>query len=147
MRPRSTSCQLKITRAYAPHLWKVVLTGGVIFAVVFYGGIVLAVTRAFTGRSFVTIAFLLAVIFLMGAMKSHFRLRAVSQIIPDRRLLSWRTTLGHLTLWPLASLLYSCNALAAAFSRRITWRGITYELKSPDETVIIRRESGADFRV
>ena len=32
------------------------------------------------------------------------------------------------------------NALAALFSRRIEWRGITYELKSPHETVIIERK-------
>jgi len=49
------------------------------------------------------------------------------------------TTLAQVTLWPLASLLYLYDALAAAFSRRIEWRGITYELKSPTETVIIPR--------
>jgi ceramide glucosyltransferase len=48
--------------------------------------------------------------------------------------------LAHLMLWPLASVLYLFNALAAAVSRRITWRGITYELKSPTETVILSRE-------
>jgi hypothetical protein len=31
--------------------------------------------------------------------------------------------------------------MAAAFSRRIKWRGITYELKSATEAVIISRES------
>jgi hypothetical protein len=30
--------------------------------------------------------------------------------------------------------------VAAGFSRRIKWRGITYELKSPTEAVIISRE-------
>ena len=68
------------------------------------------------------------------------RLRAVAQVIPDRRLRSFGTTLAQLTLWPLASVLYLYNALAAAVSRRITWRGITYELKSPNETVILSRE-------
>jgi hypothetical protein len=43
-----------------------------------------------------------------------------------------------MTLWPLGSALYLYNTLAAAMSRRISWRGITYELKSPGETVIIR---------
>jgi hypothetical protein len=47
---------------------------------------------------------------------------------------------GHLLLWPFASALYLYNALAAAFSRRIKWRGITYELKSASEAVIISRE-------
>jgi hypothetical protein len=74
-------------------------------------------------------------------MKSHLRLRAVSQVIPDSRMRSVGTTLAHLIFWPLASLLYLYNAVAAAVSRRITWRGITYELKSPTETVILSRDS------
>jgi hypothetical protein len=48
--------------------------------------------------------------------------------------------LAQVTLWPLASVLYLYNGLAAAVSRRITWRGITYELKSPTETVILSRK-------
>ena len=52
-----------------------------------------------------------------------------------------RDLLAHIFLWPVASLLYLYNAVVAGFSRRIKWRGITYELKSPREAVIISRES------
>ena len=134
-----TTRQLKITRAYAAHLWKAVLFGSLFFAIVFFGGIALVVTRASLGLSFATPLGFLLVIFMLGAIKSYLRLRAVRLVILDRRLRPLGTTLAHLTIWPLASLLYLCNALAAAFSRRIKWRGITYELKSPTETVIIRR--------
>jgi hypothetical protein len=44
-------------------------------------------------------------------------------------------------MWPLASALYLYNTVAAAISRRITWRGIVYELKSPNETVIVSRKT------
>ncbi len=134
-----TTRQLRITRAYAPHLWKAVLTGSLLFVLGFFGGIALVVSRALMGLSFATPLILLLVIFALGVMKSYLRLRAVRLVIADRGLHSGTTTLAHLTLWPLASLLFLCNALAA-ISRRITWRGITYELKSPTETVIIRRE-------
>jgi len=133
-----TTRQLKITRAYAAHLWKAVFIGSAIFVMTVVGGIAVIVWRAASGLSFATPLFLLLVIFALGAMKSHFRLRAVSIVISDRRLRSLGTTLAHVTLWPFASLLYLHNALAAAFSRRIEWRGITYELKSSTETVIIR---------
>lgn len=136
-----TTRQLKITRAYAAHLWKGVLLSSVLFVLVFFGGAALVVARALLGLSFATPLVLLLVIFALGSMKSHFRLRAVSQVIPDQRMRSWGTTLAHLMLWPLASVLYLYNALAAAVSRRITWRGITYELKSPTETVILSRKS------
>jgi ceramide glucosyltransferase len=135
-----TTRQLKITRAYAPHLWKTVLTGSLLFGLGFFGGIALVVARAVMGLSFATPLILLLVIFALGVMKSYLRLQAVRLVIADRRLRSFATTLAHLTLWPLASLLFLGNVLAA-ISRRVTWRGITYELKSPTETVIIRRES------
>lgn len=133
--------QLKITRAYAAHLWKGVLTGSVLFVFVFFGGIGFVSIRAMMGLSFATPLVLLLVIFLMGAMKAHLRLTAVRLAISDQRLGSLGTTFAHLFLWPCGSLLYLCNSLAATFSRRITWRGITYELKSASETVIIRGES------
>ncbi len=136
-----TTRQLKITRAYAAHLWKAVLTGSVIFVLVFFGGIALVVSRAMMGLSFATPFILLSVIFTLGAMKSYVRLRAVGLVIADRRLRSFATLLAHLTLWPVASLLFLGNALAAAVSRRITWRGITYELKSQTETVILSHRS------
>jgi len=136
-----TTRQLKITRAYAAHLWRGVLVGSALFVLVFFGGIALVITRALLGLSFVTPLVLLLIIFALGAMKSHLRRRAVSQVITHPRISSFGTTLAHLTLWPLASVLYLYNALAAAFSRRISWRGITYELKSQTETVILSRRS------
>jgi len=136
-----TTRQMKITRAYAAHLWRGVLIGSVLFVFVFFGGLALVMVRAWRGLSFATPLVLLLIILALGSMKSHFRLRAVAAVIPDRRLRSWGTTLAHLTLWPLASALYLYNALVAAVSRRITWRGITYQLKSPNETVILSRKS------
>ena len=132
--------QLKITRAYASHLWRSVLIGSLIFTITFFGGIALVTVRAVLGLSFATPLVLLLLIFAMGAAKSHLRLKAVGLIIAHEAVRRTTTTLAHVFLWPLASLLFLHNALAAAVSRRITWRSITYELKSPTETVILARE-------
>ena len=137
-----TTRQLKITRAHAAHLWKAVLTGSLLFVLAFFGGVALVAARAALGLSVAPPLTLLLVIFMLGAMKSYVRLRAVRLVIGDRGLRAFTTTLAHLTLWPTASLLFLCNAVAAAISRRITWRGISYELKSPTETVILSRRSG-----
>jgi len=77
------------------------------------------------------------VIFALGAIKSFIRFRAVSTVLKT----SNRDLMAHIFLWPFASLLYLYNAILAGFSRRIKWRGITYELKSPGEAVIISRDS------
>lgn len=135
-----TTRQLKITRVYASHLWRSVLLGSALFALTFVGGLLLVAVRAFSGRSFVTPLLLLLLIFAMGAAKSHLRLKAVALIINDEVMRRTATTLAHVFLWPIASLLFLYNALAGAASRRINWRGITYELKSPTETVILARE-------
>ena len=80
----------------------------------------------------------LVIIFTLGAAKSFIRFRAVSRVLPTAA--SHLDLAAHIFLWPFASLLYLYNCIVAGFSRRIAWRGITYELKSPNEAVIISRE-------
>ena len=122
--------QLKITRAYAPHLWWPVLVGSALFCLVFFGGILLVTIRAFLGLPFAIPLMLLVVIFLLGAGKAWVRFQAVAKALPQEGARLRRDLVSQLLLWPLASLLYLYNALAAAFSRSITWRGITYKLDS-----------------
>ena len=135
-----TTRQLKITRVYAPHFWRSVLLGSLLFVIVFFGGMALVVTRAALGLPFIVPLVLLLVIFGLGAAKGLVRLRAVSLVLANYQVSTRQSWLAHLCLWPFTSLLYLYNALVAAFSRRIKWRGITYELKSPTEAVIISRE-------
>jgi ceramide glucosyltransferase len=136
-----TNRQLKITRVYAAHLWQAILLGSSQFVLVFFGGIVLVIARLLLGLPIKVAVVMLAVIFALGAAKSWIRLRAVRIAMRNYDSFRQQGTLAHLCLWPFASALFLCNALAAAVSRRINWRGITYELKSPTEAVIIARES------
>jgi cellulose synthase/poly-beta-1,6-N-acetylglucosamine synthase-like glycosyltransferase len=134
-----TTRQLKITRVYAPRLWRIVLISNFLFVSVFYGGIALTLSRF--GRGWLYYApplALVACLFALGSAKALLRLRAVAHAFaPEQKIWRAPTLAAHLCLWPLASALFLYNASAAALSRRIRWRGITYELKSPSETVII----------
>jgi len=132
--------QLKITRVYASHLWKPVLIGSLLFCAVFFGGFVLLLARVFLRLSYALPLLLLLLIYLLGAAKAYIRLKAVAVLLANYQKQLSRSLPWHLLLWPFASALYLCNALAAGFSRRIKWRGITYELKSATEAVIISRE-------
>jgi len=134
-----TTRQLKITRVYAPHLWRIVLASNFLFVTIFYGGLALALLRIGRGWPETLSLSLVGAIFILGSLKALLRLRAVSLVFGADQRDIWRarTICAHLCLWPLASALFLYNALAAACSRRITWRGISYELKSPTETVII----------
>ena len=82
---------------------------------------------------------LVSVVFLLGVWKAFFRLRAVALALEEQHARIRAGLWAHLLLWPLTAVLFLYNALAAAASRRIVWRGIEYELKSPTETEIIAR--------
>jgi cellulose synthase/poly-beta-1,6-N-acetylglucosamine synthase-like glycosyltransferase len=140
-----TTRQLKITRVYAPQFWKAVLMGSLLFVFGFFGGLALVITRMALGLSWTFPCSLMLVIFLLGAGKAYVRWRAVCLALPALRFELRRGLTAHLLLWPLASALYLYNALGAACSRRINWRGITYELKSPTETVIILLVSSTEI--
>lgn len=135
-----TNRQLKITRVYAPHLWKPVLIGSLLFSAVFFGGFALLIMRAVGQLPYVAALLMLVLIYFLGAAKAYIRLKAVALPLGHYREQLSKSVPAHLLLWPFASLLYLINATTAAFSRRIKWRGITYELKSPTEAVIIREK-------
>lgn len=128
-----TTRQIKITRVYASHLWLPLLLGSALFVIAFFGGIILIGVHPRSSAVYI----FPVIIFTLGAAKSFIRFRAVSTVLRTYR----RDLLAHVLLWPFASVLYLYNAIVAGFSRRIEWRGITYELKSRTEAVIISRDS------
>lgn len=133
-----TTRQIKITRVYASHLWLPLLLGSALFTIAFFGGFILLILEILSIISpTIFVPLVLLVIFTLGATKSFIRFRAVSTVLQT----SLSDLLTHVLLWPFASLLYLYNAIVAGFSQRITWRGITYELKSRSEAVIISRDS------
>jgi cellulose synthase/poly-beta-1,6-N-acetylglucosamine synthase-like glycosyltransferase len=136
-----TTRQMKITRVYAPHLWKIVLASNLLFVLVFFGGLLLAAARAALGLSFEWPLALVCVIFLLGVWKAFFRLRAAALVLEEHHERLRAGLWAQLLLWPLTAALFLYNALAAAASRRIVWRGVRYELKSPTETAIISADS------
>lgn len=138
-----TTRQMKITRVYAPHLWKAVLISGLAFVPTFFGGVALVIARAALGLTYAWPLAFLAVIYLLGVCKAWLRLKAVNLALMSHEGLLRRDAFAQLFLWPLANLLFLYNSLAAALSSSITWRGITYELRSPTETVITGKRPGS----
>jgi len=136
-----TTRQLKITRVYAPHLWKLVLVSNLLFVSVFFGGLALACARAALGLSAAWPLACVAAVFLLGVWKAFFRLRAVALVLEDQHARLRKGLWAHLLLWPATAAIFLYNALAAALSRRILWRGVRYELKSPTETEIIEPDA------
>lgn len=138
-----TTRQMKITRVYAPHLWRAVLISGLLFVAVFYSALALSIAQLAEGVRLPVPLILVVVMFALGAGKAYLRLLALRaawrhdgklEVVPCRP----STIVAHTVLWTLSSILYVYNAVAALVSRRIVWRGIVYNLASPHETIIIK---------
>jgi ceramide glucosyltransferase len=135
-----TTRQLQITRVYAPQFWRAALLGGLLFNSIFFGGLVLLLVRLILGLPVTILLVLLSTIFFLGAAKAYVRWKAVSIPLAGYASELRKSFPAHVLLWPLGAVLFFYNGIVAALSRRIVWRGITYELKSPTEAVIISRE-------
>lgn len=130
-----TTRQIKITRVYATNFWLLSFIGAILFNLTFWAGVILLFYA--TGWHFwLTLAFILATI-ILGIGKAWIRLDAVKLVLTEYQNQLNRQFFWQNTLWLLTPILYFYNGFAALISRRINWRGITYELKSPTETVII----------
>jgi cellulose synthase/poly-beta-1,6-N-acetylglucosamine synthase-like glycosyltransferase len=132
-----TNRQMKITRVYSPHLWMLSFFGSLVFNAVMASALAILVfsprndaTVLFAGLAFIAVA-----LFSIG--KSWTRLRAVELVLAERWPGVRRQWISQNTLWLLSPSIFLINCISAALSRKIVWRGIRYELKSPTETVII----------
>jgi ceramide glucosyltransferase len=136
-----TTRQMKITRVYATHLWKASFIGSFLFNLVFVWGILILIFSSVNQFSF---WFALISLFLISAFsigKSWLRLNAVKLVLKDYKKELDKQFWTQNTLWIFTPALFLYNNIRALFSRRIVWRGIAYELKSPTETVIIKPDA------
>jgi ceramide glucosyltransferase len=128
-----TTRQMKITRVYGPKYWVMSFIGSGLFNALMLTSLLLLV---FSDHFWIPlIVILLVSLFSIG--KSRLRLQAVRLVLKDYERELDRQFWTQNTLWLFAPALFFYNCLAALLSRRILWRGIRYELKSPTETVIL----------
>jgi cellulose synthase/poly-beta-1,6-N-acetylglucosamine synthase-like glycosyltransferase len=130
-----TTRQMKITRVYAPHLWKASFIGSFLFSLIFWTGILLLFF--ISGWHFGVTFLLLSVIFALGAAKAWIRFNAVKLVLKNYAKELNKSFFWQITLWIFSSLLYFYNGFCAWQSNVIRWRGITYRLESPNKTVIL----------
>jgi ceramide glucosyltransferase len=133
-----TTRQVIITRVYNVRLWWTGIISQVLFNGGFFGGLIWAGVNLVSGRPACVMYLLLGLIYFLGSAKGLLRLLAARRMLPQaaRRItgLWW----SYCLLWPLVSLLYLYNFLKSATTRCILWRGVLYEMRSPEETVVIR---------
>jgi ceramide glucosyltransferase len=133
-----TTRQVIITRIYNARLWWTGIISQIFFNLVFFGGLAFAVLKSILDQPPILVLSLLAVIYLLGSAKGVLRLLAAREMLAQAKHEITRLWWIYVFGWILVSLVYLYNFLKSATTRRILWRGVIYDLRSPEETIVIR---------
>ena len=134
-----TNRQTIISKVYHPKLWQRIALAHGIGNIILGLGIVLLAGFLFgivTDKNILLASILMLSIIPMEMTNGLFLLPAVKRMLPDHRERIQKLTWIYCLLAPLASFLALFNTIYSLFTNRITWRGVTYEMKSPTETIV-----------
>jgi ceramide glucosyltransferase len=131
-----TTRQMRITRVYSPSVWRLACFSHGLFNLAFWGALLWLTASLVTGTPNRLLASLLAGVFLFGAVTGAMRAFVAARLLPAVHGIKW---LAYLSLGPIVSLVYLFNVIASARTTRVIWRGISYDMVSPNETVILHR--------
>ncbi|MEW6731805.1 MAG: glycosyltransferase [Acidobacteriota bacterium] len=131
-----TTRQIIITRVYSGGLWKLLLISNLLFNLVFFLGGVFALSELIQGHHCLPLI-LIVIVYLLTVWKGYLRVQAVKLILVNYQKEIVGARWGYYLLAPVVSLIYFYNLIGSIFTNRITWRGITYELRSANKTVIL----------
>jgi ceramide glucosyltransferase len=132
-----TNRQIQITRVYAQETWIFgFVTHALYCLTLLLGGLLtlgdlLATLPAFHLATLTFLPVLLAVI------RSSLRVVAVTEVLPSVRSQIMGQAWVYIILTAFIPFLYLVNFVTSLISRKIRWRGVSYELISPEQTRIL----------
>lgn len=132
-----TTRQMKITRVYMQKLWVLSFVGSGLFCLTIVWALAIVIfSRQNSIDVFIALATLL-IVTAFSVCKSWLRLKAAKLVLTQYKNEVARQTLPQLTLWSISPFVFLLNSIAASFSRRMKWRGTTYEMVSANKTHVI----------
>jgi ceramide glucosyltransferase len=132
-----TNRQIIITRVYSQRLWLQAGAAHLFYSLTMLFGIVLLAAQIVEGVPVLQLAVIVVAPAILAMMRGVLRVLAVTEILPALRqkLLeqSWMVTF----VAALVPFLFSINFFVSGVTRKICWRGVRYELISPQQTKIL----------
>ena len=133
-----TNRQILITRVYSPRRWQMGLILHLSYCVTILFGIFAIFYFIVDGDPWGQLVSLLFAVPLLAAMKGALRAVAIGEAMPE-----WKAKINEwIWVWPVlapvAPFLFSWNFISSLITKRIRWRGIRYELLSPNLTRIVK---------
>jgi ceramide glucosyltransferase len=139
-----TNRQTVIAKVYHPPLWwKIALAHCVGNAILVLGvALLMGYVLGWTAQPLLLVSSLMMLAIIpMEMLNGLVLLPAILKMLPEHRREIARLFPAYCLLAPAASLLALVNTVYSLFTNRITWRGVTYEMRSPTETIVIRNQT------
>jgi len=133
-----TNRQILITRVYAGKLWAPAAVTHLLYCMTLLVGVILILSDLFEQRPVFHIATLTFLPVLLSSIRSSIRLIGVTEALPAGRSQIMGQAWIYILLIVLVPVLYVLNFANSLFTRKIRWRGMAYELISPEQTRIIQ---------
>ena len=134
-----TNRQILITRVYSSKMWAAAFTLHALFCVTILLGLVVTLSNLLAGRPSFNLAALTFLPLLLAAIRSAIRVTVAQEMLPVLKQQIQQQAWIHLVLGVWVPFLYLANFAHSLLSRVIRWRGIRYELISPQQTRILGR--------
>jgi ceramide glucosyltransferase len=132
-----TNRQTIICRVYRPALWWTITLAHAVSNAVALAGVGAVAAAAAGGPAWLWWGAALLVPLAAQMADALLLLPLVARMVPQTAAALRRRRWAYVLLTPLASLLILVNTLHSLLTRRIRWRGVTYRLVSPVETVVV----------
>jgi ceramide glucosyltransferase len=133
-----TNRQILITRVYADKVWAPAAATHLLYCLTLLLGLLLIVSDFFEQRPSFHIVMLTLLPVLLSSIRSSLRLIGVTEALPAGRSQIMGQAWIYILLTIFLPFLYLVNFVNSLITRRIRWRGMAYELISPEQTRIIQ---------
>jgi ceramide glucosyltransferase len=132
-----TNRQVSITRVYRPKMWGIAFATHALYCITVLMGVVLALSLTIDSRPAFQVTSLLFFPLLLAAIRGAIRVIGVTEAMPAFRAQIMGQSWIYILVTLLVPFLYLVNFVSSLFGRKITWRGIQYELISQEETRVL----------
>jgi ceramide glucosyltransferase len=132
-----TNRQIRITRVYKPQLWATAFATHFLYCLTLVVGLIVAVNLTLASRPAFQVTTLLILPLLLAAIRGALRVVGVTDALPAFRSQIVSQSWIYILLATVIPALYLVNFFASLLGRRIRWRGIDYELISPEQTRVL----------
>lgn len=132
-----TNRQILITKVYAHKMWTAGALTHFMYSLTLVLGVYLTLKNVFLTLPAFHLAILTFLPVLLSAIRGALRVAAAMEMISTARSQISAQGWMYLTYGGLVPFLFLLNFAFSVFTRKIRWRGVTYELVSPQQTRIL----------